>query len=124
MTETRPRNYLCAACGYRFLQSPQRTSNAEPSRECCPSCGFVPGETDEVHGLSHEQWRERWVEGGLQWFSPNVAKPHDWQPYIDMMAMLNRRVPVIPAHVMRRMQERSKTLADHAQARPPHETEG
>jgi hypothetical protein len=33
---------------------------------------------DDDKGISHEQWREKWIKGGMKWQSHGIAAPKDW----------------------------------------------
>jgi hypothetical protein len=93
---TRPYGHTCAACGYRYLQLPQRAPSGGASHEICPACGFESGFTDDDQGISYEDWRERWVAEGCRWFSESKARPKRWNPMQDMHALLKRKRPVVP----------------------------
>ncbi len=92
----------CAACGWPFLRSLQRSSTGVPSGEECPACAFVAGVSDDKDGFSYEQWRELWVAKGLPWSSTEVCKPKSWNPIRLLQALNSRRRPVIPPHYMQR----------------------
>jgi hypothetical protein len=100
----KPRTNTCAVCGYHGLRFPQRRSNGRPSRELCPSCGFHSGQTDDVDGHDPVQWRTQWVGEGMKWVSETTAKPDDWHPFRSMTAMLNRKRPSLPGHILRKLQ--------------------
>jgi hypothetical protein len=91
-----PGQNICAACGWRHLKEPQRSASGGASNEICPSCGFESGFTDDDQGISHEQWRATWVEGGLTWFSKGIARPAKWNPVTQVHSLLQRKRPVIP----------------------------
>ncbi|WP_244927420.1 hypothetical protein [Priestia filamentosa] len=43
----------------------------------CSCCGFQPGYDDIELGMTIEEYREYWIQGGSIWFE-NKAKPRDW----------------------------------------------
>lgn len=73
-------SYLCPVCQYPGLHEPARSARGNASLEICPSCGFQFGVDDEDRGLSHAQWRERWVQGGMKWSSHGIQPPTGWDP--------------------------------------------
>jgi len=73
-------NHLCPACGFPDLAEPPRRRSGGGSYEICPSCGFQFGVTDDDGRFTYEQWRERWVTGGMRWSSRGIAQPADWNP--------------------------------------------
>ena len=97
---------ICAACGWRHLKEPQRAASGGASYEICPSCGFESGFTDDDQGISYEQWRAKWVEAGLQWSSKGLTRPVEWNPMVQLHALLKRKRPVIPAIRLRRAAEK------------------
>ena len=111
--------HLCAICGYRHLNLPQRTSSGEASLEICPSCGFEPGHTDNNQGINTEQWRERWVANGCQWFSKRQARPKSWNPIKELHSLLRRKRPVNPPLIW---SKRIDTAASPAVARATKKT--
>ncbi|MBY6366607.1 hypothetical protein [Rhodococcoides corynebacterioides] len=68
--------YVCPVCRYPGLTEPPRT-DAGPSYEICPSCGFEFGVTDDDHGVSDDDWRRRWVAAGAPWRS-TTSPPAGW----------------------------------------------
>jgi hypothetical protein len=106
---TDPKNYVCASCGYRHLERPQRNATGGASHEICPSCGFESGYTDDEQDITFEQWRQQWVAKGLPWSSKGQAKPAGWNPMVDLHALLKRKRPVVPTHIMAK---RSKKLSE------------
>lgn len=107
--------YICAACGWRHLREPQRSSSGGASNEICPSCGFEPGFTDDEQGFSFEQWRLKWVQSGMQWFSKGVERPADWNAIVMLQGLLNRKRPVIPPIRLRKAAE----LRNNKDSTPP-----
>ena len=112
MTEMKTPGNICCACGYRYLRLPQLSASGGASHEICPSCGFEPGFTDDEQGLSFEQWRAKWVAGGMSWFSAGQARPPHWNPVRDLHGLMNRKRPVLPAIRVKRAEE----LRQRAQA--------
>ncbi len=68
----------CPVCGYAKLHEAPRAPSGGGSYEICPSCGFQFGVDDDDQGLSYEQARERWITGGMKWYSKGLAKPKSW----------------------------------------------
>ena len=98
-------NNVCAVCGWRHLQLPQRAASGGASHEICPACGFESGFTDDEQDFTYETWREQWVKSGFTWFSKGTPRPTPWNPMLNLRALLNRKRPVIPAIRMRRAAE-------------------
>jgi transcription elongation factor Elf1 len=71
--------HTCPVCGYPALREAPRSKGSGGSFEICPSCGFQFGVTDDDQGLSYEQWRDTWRDGGMKW-SSQQAKPANWNP--------------------------------------------
>jgi len=77
---------LCPVCGYDLGFEPWHGESA--SHEYCPSCGIQFGYHDVPEGAGIEMnrqdvytfWRQRWIQGGLQWDSPGLKPPTDWNP--------------------------------------------
>ena len=75
------KKYDCPVCGYDELYEPPRSAEGGGSYEICPSCGFQFGVSDEDKGISYEEWRKRWIEGGMAWWSRRGrTRPADWNP--------------------------------------------
>ncbi len=66
--------FLCPVCRYPDLAEPPRTE-AGPSYEVCPSCGFEFGVTDDDRGISDGEWRRRWLADGARWQSTAPVPP-------------------------------------------------
>lgn len=71
--------YLCPICGYDKLDEPAY-QGLSGSLEMCPSCGFQYGVDDHDRDITHEQWREQWIQNAMPWFSQGVPTPVDWNP--------------------------------------------
>jgi len=71
--------HTCPVCGYPDLLGEPRSKRSGGSYEICPSCGFQFGVTDDDKGISYEQWRETWREGGMKWSSQR-PQPAKWDP--------------------------------------------
>jgi transposase-like protein len=71
--------HACPVCGYPDLREAPRSKRSGGSYEICPSCGFQFGVTDDDQGLSYEQWRETWRDGGMKWSSQRT-QPANWDP--------------------------------------------
>jgi hypothetical protein len=80
--------FQCPVCGYPGLNEPPRTEQSGPSYEICPSCGFEFGVTDDDRGHSYADWRQLWVEGGMQWWSRAHRKPPGWDPGTQLLTLL------------------------------------
>ena len=68
--------YTCPVCGFDHLTEPP----LDPSFEICPSCRFQFGVHDMDRGITFEQWREKWIAGGMMWSSKGMSKPLHWNP--------------------------------------------
>lgn len=79
-------NTLCPVCGYDLDFEPWRGESA--SHRICPSCGiefgFDDAEGGELHGPREQvyaQWRQRWIDAGMPWFSTARQPPPGWDPH-------------------------------------------
>lgn len=74
--------YQCPVCGYSGLDEPAYSPKTGlGSYQICPSCGYEYGVTDEDSGISHDEWRKRWVEAGMPWRDEGVSEPPpNWDP--------------------------------------------
>ena len=73
----------CPACGYPSLKKPAYIGTyrgGSPSYEICPSCGFQFGYTDHNKNITHDQWRQQWLDGGMVWDKGRSTSPEDWDP--------------------------------------------
>ena len=68
----------CPVCAYPKLNEAPHAPSGGGSYEICPSCGFQFGVDDDDKGITYEQARERWVQGGMTWHSKGTPKPKDW----------------------------------------------
>ena len=64
--------HVCPVCGYRALPF------APGDYHICPCCGTEFG-ADDVD-FSHEEFRSRWIDGGMRWFSKATPPPKKWSP--------------------------------------------
>lgn len=81
-------SYQCPVCGFGGLSAPPTSPEGSPSFEICPSCGFEFGVTDGDEGFSYKQWRERWIAGGLRWWSESVPQPPGWDPVLQLASLI------------------------------------
>jgi hypothetical protein len=70
---------MCPTCGYPDLYEPAYGSRAG-SLEICPSCGFQFGYTDHGKHITHDQWRNQWIDQGMPWSSIGIKQPMNWDP--------------------------------------------
>lgn len=68
--------FTCPVCHYPGL-SEQPYSDAGPSFEICPSCGFEFGVSDDDQGHTPDTWRAAWAEEGFPWRS-TAPRPSGW----------------------------------------------
>jgi hypothetical protein len=69
--------FTCPVCGYPALEEAPRSSSGGGSYEICPSCGFEFGVSDDDLGFSYAEWRQRWVDFGMKWWSIEIEPPPD-----------------------------------------------
>jgi hypothetical protein len=52
------------------------------SDEICPCCYIQFGydDTSEPQKAVYDQWRKRWIEGGMKWLSKSRKPPKGWDP--------------------------------------------
>lgn len=67
----------CTVCGFNGLEEPP------VNYTICPSCGTEFGYTDFMR--SHEELRQRWEEGGLQWCSTVIPQPPKWNGFKQLL---------------------------------------
>jgi hypothetical protein len=53
-----------------------------PSDEICPCCFIQFGCDDatESRNAVYDQWRKRWIAGGMKWLSKSRKPPNGWEP--------------------------------------------
>ena len=73
-------SHTCPVCAYAKLKEAPRSSSGGGSFEICPACGFQFGVSDDDDGISYEEWREDWLERGMEWSSIGIKKPKGWDP--------------------------------------------
>src|SRR4051812_34775421 len=83
----------CPVCGYPKLQEAPRSKSGGGSYEICPSCGFQFGVDDDDKGITFDQARERWIEGGMRWHSKGMPAPKDWKPQQKGKAVARKKSP-------------------------------
>jgi hypothetical protein len=88
MVDAEGPRYRCPVCGYPDLEEPARFADGNPSWEICPSCGFEFGYDDDEAGDSYADWRQRWIENGMRWWSRSHRKPPGWDPHAQLLALL------------------------------------
>jgi hypothetical protein len=75
-------DHLCPVCGYCLGQPAWAKAGA--SFAICPCCGTQFGLDDAGPGganersRTHARLRQRWVEGGLKWWSEATPMPWGW----------------------------------------------
>ncbi|KLN70472.1 hypothetical protein ABM90_16995 [Rhodococcus erythropolis] len=93
------RTYRCQACGYPGLRERPYARDGSGSGERCPACAFTfdaaPGADPQrrnAQSRTQEQWRERWISGGMRWQSaPEVPQPVIWEPVNELAELLTMR---------------------------------
>ena len=75
---------MCPICGYDKLPGPAEDFLI------CPSCGTEFGYHDAAPTPEavEQRWkmlRDRWLATGPRWHSRLVPKPHDWDPFHQVM---------------------------------------
>ncbi|HZT14009.1 MAG TPA: hypothetical protein VFA29_14515 [Candidatus Baltobacteraceae bacterium] len=68
------------------MEFPPRGPRGSPSFEICPSCGFEFGYHDDLKGYSYEEWRKKWIQGGMKFWSKRDTVPRDWDPVAQLRA--------------------------------------
>jgi hypothetical protein len=74
----------CLVCGYLLDFEPWRGNS--PADEICPCCGIQYGYDDEAGGdltkrrEVYGDWRRRWIDGGMRWWSKGRKPPSSWNP--------------------------------------------
>ncbi len=83
--------FTCPVCGYPNLVEVPRPAIGGGSFEICPSCGFQFGVTDDDSGKSFEEWRRRWIDSGMAWWSPARTPPPTWDPQLQLAALFREQ---------------------------------
>lgn len=76
----------CPVCGFQL--GFQAWNDEGASHEICPSCGIHFGYDDDCYASGangsreelQENWRRRWISGGMKWSSAGRPAPNDWSP--------------------------------------------
>jgi len=68
--------YICPVCGYDKLDEPPYDEHGCSSFDICPCCGVEFGYDD--FATPHSVLRDKWVENGMIWWSPNTPPPAQW----------------------------------------------
>jgi hypothetical protein len=84
--------FVCPVCGYPGLEEDPRPAIGGGSFEICPSCGFQFGVSDDDRGLTYQEWRQRWIDGGMVWDKGRSRPPAGWDP-IDQLARAGVSLP-------------------------------
>jgi hypothetical protein len=67
--------FLCPVCGYNdTLAPPYADGQDDWYQEICPSCGTQFGYDDCTR--THHELRQRWLDGGARWWSPDPQPPN------------------------------------------------
>lgn len=72
-------HHICPVCGFDDLYEPAYDGDSG-SLEICPSCGYQFGHTDDDSDISHEEWRQIWVQKGMPWDGIGIQPPANWNP--------------------------------------------
>lgn len=83
----------CPVCGYPKLEEPPRAPSGGGSYEICPSCGFQFGVDDDDKGITHEEWRAKWISKGMPWSSRGVPAPRAWDAGAQLESLARRPLP-------------------------------
>ena len=83
--------HSCPVCGFDRLKEAPRSKSGGGSFEICPACGFQFGVSDDDDGLSYEEWREDWIERGMEWTSKGIAQPRGWKPATLLKSVTNKK---------------------------------
>lgn len=82
---------ICPVCGWNALTELPYDEYGVGSDEICPSCGFQFGYSDDGFASGDysgdwtreqitDDYRKKWTDGGMKWWSPNQPSPADWNP--------------------------------------------
>lgn len=77
----------CPVCGFDQLDEPPRNRTGGASMEICSCCGFQFGVTDDDQGVSCDDYRERWIAGGMAWSGKGKKAPKGWNPQTQLGAL-------------------------------------
>ena len=77
----------CPVCGFDQLAESPRNRTGGASMEICSCCGFQFGVTDDDQGVSYDDYRERWIAGGMAWSSKGKKAPKGWNPQAQLGAL-------------------------------------
>lgn len=63
-------------------RSPPYSATGGGSFEICYCCGYEYGYTDDNDGISHAEWRRRWIDAGMpwDWGRGEDDRPDGWDP--------------------------------------------
>ena len=77
-------SYTCPICGFPNLERLPYTDYGSPSHEICECCSYEFGWHDLDQGISHEQWRAKWMAQGMLWNEgdkdPDNPEPPGYDP--------------------------------------------
>jgi len=77
----------CPVCGFDQLAESPRNRTGGASMEICSCCGFQFGVSDDDQGVSYDDYRERWIAGGMAWSSKVKKAPKGWNPQTQLGAL-------------------------------------
>ena len=77
----------CPVCGFDQLAESPRNRTGGASMEICSCCGFQFGVSDDDQGVSYDDYRERWIAGGMAWSSKGKKTPKGWNPQTQLGAL-------------------------------------
>jgi hypothetical protein len=86
---TMAQTYRCPVCGYDGLAEPAYSPvTGHGSYQICPSCRYEYGVTDGDRQITHEQWRQRWIDDGMPWRDTGITDPPaGWDPSAQLAAL-------------------------------------
>jgi hypothetical protein len=80
-------SHICPVCGYPELSESAYNEDGGGNDEICASCGFQFGYSDRGYGIEdpethqmHREWREKWIKGGMKWYSSFTIQSPRWNP--------------------------------------------
>ncbi|RST50676.1 hypothetical protein EJI01_21390 [Variovorax sp. MHTC-1] len=71
-------SFMCPVCGYPDLNEAPYDSFGCATYSICPCCGTEFGYDDSE--VSHSVLREKWVNGGMKWWSEYLPSSTNWNP--------------------------------------------